>query len=166
VYGGGSSLLLDIAGQPTPEALSPDIGLLNNQMPYFDLPNLAGDHVRSSDFIDTPLVIMFWSTWNTQAADEMHILDQYLADSFAQNHLVKVVAINSQEERSTVSSFMNRGGYQVQTLLDIQGLTSEKYNIKSIPTFYFVNRAGVIQEIYSGALSERSLMNKIEKILQ
>lgn len=166
VYLGGSSLVLDVAGQNTASAPVSGVGLLNNRLPYFDLPNLAGDHVRSNDFTDTLLIIVFWSTWNMQAADEIHILDQYLADTSSQNRLVKVIAIDSQEEKSVVSSFMRRGGYQVQTLLDTQGISSGHYGIKSVPTFFFVDRAGIIREIYSGVLSQRTLMNKIEKILQ
>lgn len=166
VYLGGSALVLDVAGQQTTDASALGTGLLNNQLPYFDLPNLAGDHVRSADLTDTPLVIVFWSTWNTQAADEMHILDQYLTGQSLQNQLVKIVAIDSQEEKSIVSSFMKRGGYQVQTLLDTQGLTGEHYMVKSLPTFFFVDRTGIIREIYSGIMSQSTLMNKIENILQ
>jgi hypothetical protein len=166
LYLGGASFVPSIAGQKTSDIPVSGEGLLNNQLPYFDLPNLVGDRVRSADFIHQPLVIMFWSTWNTQAADEVHILDQYLTNQPPQSQVVKIVAIDSQEEKSTVSSFMFRGGYQVQTLLDTQGIAGERYALKSVPTFYFVDSAGVIREIYSGMLNELTLMNKIENILQ
>lgn len=166
VYLGGSSLVLDVAGQNATDVPVSGVGLLNNRLPYFDLPNLTEDRVRSSDFTDTPLVIVFWSTWNTQSADQIHILDQYLADQTSRRQLVKIVAIDSQEEKSVVSSFIKRGGYQVQTLLDTQGIASGQYALKSVPTFFFVDRTGVIREIYSGVVSQRVLMNKIEKIVQ
>ncbi len=166
LYLSGSSLVLSVAGQKTSDVSVSGAGLLNNQLPYFDLPTLAEDRVQSTDFTDMPLVIVFWSTWNTQAADEMHIIDQYLTDRTSQHTLVKIVAIDSQEEKSVVSSFMVRGGYQVQTLLDTQGIAGERYALKSVPAFYFIDRTGVIREIYSGMLSESALMNKIENILQ
>jgi cytochrome c biogenesis protein CcmG, thiol:disulfide interchange protein DsbE len=167
LYLGGSALVLDVAGQGAPDTAASGAGLLGNRLPYFDLPNLAGERVRSSDFADTPLVVVFWSTWNAPAADQMHILDQYLADqSSRSNRLVKIVAIDSQEERSIVSSFMKRGGYQVPALLDAQGIAGEQYAIKSLPTFYFIDRAGIVREIYSGMLNQSALINKLEKILQ
>lgn len=167
IYLGGPSLLLRIAGQEVASAPTPGDTLIGNRLPYFDLPDLAGGRVRSSDFADTPLVVVFWSTWNEQAADEMHIIDQYLASRSAQDgSLVKIIAINSQEERSVVSSFMGRGGYRVQALLDTQGVAGERYGIKSLPVFYFADRAGIIREIYAGMLSQSALMNKMEKILQ
>ncbi len=165
LYFGGSSLVSSIAGQGTAVAPS-GTGLVGNRLPYFDLPNLAGDHVRSADFTDMPLVIVFWSTWNAQAADEMHVLDQYLADQSSHSQLVKVVAIDSQEDKSVVSSFMSRGGYQVPTLLDARGIASEAYGIKSLPAFYFIDRTGTVREAYAGAMSQAILMNKIENILQ
>lgn len=166
IYLGGSSLVLGVAGQDASDAPLSGDGIIGNRLPYFDLPNLAGDRVRSSDFTDTSLVIVFWSTWNEQAADEMHILDQYLASQSEQNNLVKIIAIDSQEEKSIVSSFMSRGGYRVPTLLDAQGVAGERYGLKSLPTFYFADRAGVIREIYAGMLSQPALMSKIENILQ
>lgn len=166
LYLGGSSLVLDVAGQNVSDTSASGTGLIGNRLPYFDLPNLAGDRVRGADFADTPLIIVFWATWNEQAADEMHILDQYLASQSSQSNLVKIIAINSQEEKSIVSSFMSRGGYRVQTLLDAQGSAGERYGLKSVPTFYFADRAGIVREIYSGMLSQSTLMNKLEKILQ
>jgi peroxiredoxin len=167
LYLGGLEFVPSFVGQPADVSLPVSgTGLLGNRLPFFDLPDLAGNHVSSTDFTDMPLVIVFWSTWNVQAADEVHILDQYLSDQPSQSRLVKVIAIDSQEELSVVSSFMKRGGYIVETLLDTQGLTSEHYGIKSLPTLYFVDRTGVIREVYSGMVSESTLMNKIEKILQ
>lgn len=166
VYLGGSALVLDVAGESAADASASGVGLLNNRLPYFDLPTLVGDRVRSSDFIDDPLIIVFWATWNMQAADQIYILDQYLADQESPSQFVKIVAIDSQEEKSIVSSFIKRGGYQVQTLLDTQGITSGQYALKSVPTFFFVDRTGVIREIYSGIMSQSTLMSKIEGILQ
>lgn len=165
LYFSGSSLVLDVAGENAAPSSS-GTGVLHNRLPYFDLPTLAGDRVRSSDFTDTPLVLVFWATWNSDATDQIHILDQYLATHAPQDSLVKIVAIDSQEERSIVSSFMTRGGYQVETLLDAQGRTSTAYSVKSVPTFFFVDRTGVVQEISSGVMGESLLMNKIESILQ
>jgi peroxiredoxin len=166
IYFGGASLVLNVAGQNASDTSVSGAGLLGKRLPYFDLPELAGERVRSTDFADTPLVLVFWSTWNAQSADQMHILDQYLGEQSSQNRLVKIVAIDSQEERSVVSSFMNRGGYQVPTLLDAQGIASEQYGIKGLPAFFFVDRAGIVREALAGTMSRQALMNKIEKIVQ
>ena len=139
--------------------------LIAEQAPFFDLPDIMGNHARISDFIETPLVVVFWSTWNDAAADQIHILDQYLSRQGTQS-LVKIIAIDSQEERSVVSSFMSRGGYNVPTLIDISGSVSEAYHIKSLPTTYFIGRDGTIRDAYTGVLSESMLINKLDQIVQ
>jgi peroxiredoxin len=154
-----SQFVTDIAGND-----ASDTGLSGTQAPYFDLPDLAGDHVRLSDYTDQPLIIVFWTTWNEQAADQLHILDEYLESS--EDDLIQVVAISSQEEKSIVSSFVRRGGYGLQTLLDARGVTTEEYGVKSLPTTFFIRRDGTIAESFAGVLSQKMLVDKVENILR
>lgn len=165
---GGGSFLPSITGDIPPESsgMTGDSELIGGRAPYFDLPDGSGDHVRLSDYTDTPLIILFWSTWNADASDQMKILDDYLGARAPEERLVQILAISSQEERSIVASFMRRGGYRVKTLVDAQGITSEEYRIKSLPTFYFVDRSGIVREAYAGLLNERMIGDKVEGILQ
>lgn len=119
-----------------------------------------------TQFIRTPVVIVFWSTWNSQAADQIQILDQYIARASTEAQLASIVAINSQEEKSLVSSFMNRGGYRVRTLLDVQGIATGDYQVKSLPTFYFIDGTGLVRDVYVGVLSEKMLRDRVVQILQ
>ncbi len=161
-----SQLVSDIAGETPQAEQSSGSDLVGKTAPYFDLPDMEGNHVQVSGLIGTPLVLVFWTTWNSQAADEMHILDEYLASIPTEGRLVKIIAIDSQEEKSVVSSFMRRGGYVVPTLLDARGAVSEEYQIKSTPTTYFLDRDGVIRDADAGLISERMLVDKIETILK
>ena len=166
---GGSALVPNLTGniQVESDSLAQETGALKDaRAPYFDLPNVRGDHVQLSQFIDTPLVIVFWSTWNSVAADQIKILDDYVRNQSVAQQFVKVVAINSQEERTIVTSFMKRGGYEVQTLIDARGDVSEKYDIKSVPTFFFLDRGGVIREEFAGVLSEKAIAQKTEQLLK
>ncbi len=142
------------------------LALRGNHAPYFDLPDTNGTHVRLSDFENTPTVVMFWATWNTDSADALSILDQYNQRQNASDSLVKVVAIDSLEERSIVGSFKQRGKYLTNILVDTQGSVSEDYKVKSLPTYYFIDASGVIEEVYGGVLSESELVDKIEGILR
>lgn len=158
---GGTQFVADIAG----ESIENEAALAGERAPYFDLPDLEGNHVRLSDYTDMPLIIVFWATWNEQAADQLHIIDEYLAEA-GSARLVEIVAIDSQEEKSVISSFMRRGGYGIHTLLDARGGVTEEYKVKSMPTIFFVKRDGTIAESFAGVLSERMLVDKIENILK
>ncbi len=167
LYFGGPALLPGIAGDlQVDEQVDVELGeALGNRAPYFDLSNVSGDRVTLSQFADTPLIIVFWATWNSDATNQIKIIDDYLRNQDTGN-LLKVVAINSQEDRSIVSSFMRRGGYAVETLIDARGEVSEAYRIKSVPTFYFIDHEGVVRSIYTGLLSERAIGDRAESILR
>ncbi|OHB20754.1 MAG: hypothetical protein A2854_00525 [Parcubacteria group bacterium RIFCSPHIGHO2_01_FULL_56_18] len=161
----GARLVTDIAGSGGEDAQSQGSDLVGKTAPYFDLPDMEGNYMQISDFTDTPLVLVFWATWNDQAADQMHILDEYLTSIPQEQQLVTIITIDSQEEKSVISSFMRRGGYRVRTLIDARGAVSEAYRIKSLPTTYFIGRDGIIRDAYAGLMSERMFVDKVEKIL-
>jgi hypothetical protein len=138
--------------------------LLNNKIPYFDLSDLNNGRIKSSGFINKPLVIVFWASWNVESANQLKIMDDYVLSN-SKNNLISVISINSQEDMSVAKSFMRRGGYDIPTGVDANGGTTEDYHIKSLPTTFFVDKDGVIVEIYSGVLNKDIFMNKIEQLL-
>ena len=146
--------------------LSSETALLNDRAPYFDLPDISGNRLLLSDFTEEPLVIVFWSTVNSESADQIKILDDYATSASPSQKDVRILGIASLEERSVVSSFMRRGGYGVVTAIDSKGAVSETYGINSLPTFFFISRDGTIREIHVGLLSAKAIGDKIEHILE
>jgi peroxiredoxin len=137
---------------------------IGKKAPYFDLPNTKGDHVRLSDFIGTPVVVVFWATWEGAAADQIQILDAYMA-AHKDGTLAKIVIIDSQEEKSIVTAFLRRGGYQVETLYDVGGSVTDAYEARSLPMSFFVDSDGLVRSIFTGVMSGKTLGDKMETIL-
>lgn len=138
--------------------------LLDKKAPYFDLSDNLGGRIKLSQYTNTPVVVVFWATWNQESADQIKIIDDFIANQ-KQSDLVKVIAINSQEDESVAKSFIRRGGYKVLFALDKTGITSSSYDIKSLPSTFFIDKSGIIREIYTGILSEKMIVDKIENIL-
>lgn len=143
-----------------------DEKLLDKQAPDFDLSNNIGSRVKLSEFINNPVVLVFWATWNRESADQIKIFDDYLVSKNIQIPLVKVLAIDSLEDTSIVKSFIKRGEYHVPVALDINGDVSSRYNIKSLPTTYFIDNTGAVREIYTGVLSEGMIVDKVDNLLK
>lgn len=141
-------------------------GLLNKKAPYFDLLDTNGERVRLNNFLNIPVVVVFWASWNTDSTDQIRILDDYLSLKSMQSSLIKIITINSMDESSVVKSFVRRGGYNVHFALDITGDISNMYNIKSLPTTYFIDRDGVVRDVYTGILSSDMLIDKVDQILR
>lgn len=164
-YGAGS-LLPPVSTTPkAATATTTDTRLFGKRAPYFDLPNLAGDRTTLSDYENEPLVILFWSTGNSDAADQIKILDDLNATEGAHS-LVQVLTIATLEEKSAVASFMRRGGYKVTVVTDTNGSVGESYLIKNLPTLFFLDRYGLIRGVHAGAMSQKAIAQEIESILR
>lgn len=137
---------------------------LDKPAPTFELLELYGGKAKLSEFLGSPVVLTFWTTWNSISTDQIKILDDYLAKN--SENLFKIVTINNQEDRSTVFNFIERGGYKIRILLDQSGIVGESYNIRTLPTTYFLDKDGVIKDIFIGVLNERMLVDKIERTLK
>lgn len=140
-------------------------GMESRKAPFWDLPDLNGNRVLLSDYADKPLVLTFWTTWNELATDQFAILDEiYSKDEYAD--IFNIVAIASQESKGKVFNFISRGGYGLPALLDESGAVGEEYGLRQTPTSYFIDNDGLIKEVFVGVLDEKSLVEKVEKILR
>lgn len=132
--------------------------------PNFMLPDLAQGVVEVSDFIGKSLVLVFWTTWNPLAVDQINFFDKYLAKD--EDKLFVVLAINNQEERSIVANFMKRGGYSVRVLLDRSGVVGELYSIQTLPTTYFIDKDGIMRDIVIGPLNKELFIEKLQTVIR
>lgn len=138
--------------------------IIGRKAPVFSLSDLEGEEVKLSDFLGKPVFIIFWTTWNSGAADEISILDQY--DAANGEALFSVVAVNSQEDASVVSQFMRRGGYRVRVLVDETGAAGEAYGARNLPATYLLDSNGVIRDIRIGVAGKSELEAMFEKVVE
>ena len=169
LYVGGSKLL-PIASDNSVSEKNSGISVsdkVGSKASFFDLPDVNDNRIKLSDFENTPLIVFFWSTWDSNSADQVKIFDDYLASVTSSGKpLVKVVGIDSQEDLSIGSSFVRRGGYNVPVAVDSSGATTENYGVKGLPTLFFIDRDGIIREVWNGVLSLGQIVNKAEIILK
>lgn len=170
VYFSGTGGLANLSGTntlPTSVASSTDESLLGERAPFFDLPTVSGDNATLTQFFGKPTILIFWSTWNQQSLDQIKITSDYLGSAGNTDaSLVSFLAIDSQEDPSVVTSLIRRSSYHVPFALDSSGATTNQYHIKSLPTIYFIDREGVVREIYAGILSQSLLVDKMEQIIK
>ncbi len=138
---------------------------IEQEAPHWELLDLEGNTVTLSDFLGKPFVLTFWTSWNSMAADQIKIFDEYLSQQNPET-IFKIVSINNQEDKSIVSNFIQRGGYQVRTLLDETGEVGELYRVRTLPITYFLDKNGIIKEVFVGVLSEQMLTEKVQKIIR
>lgn len=137
---------------------------IGKPLPFFELDDLDEKKNKSTDFLGTPLVLTFWTTWNQASADQIKILDDYLRKD--SNNLFNIISISSQEDKSVVANFVKRGGYKVKVFLDESGMITDVYRARVLPVTYFADKDGILKEVFVGALSEKMILERIENVLK
>jgi len=136
-----------------------DIG---NLAPDFQLSNLDGQLVSLNDFGGKPVLVNFWATWCPPCRSEMPFIQETYTDKKWADEGLVVLAIDIGEKASIVGEFVNNYGLTFPVLLDIERDVSLEYYVRGIPTTFFIDREGIIQDIRMGPFS--SVM-EIEKSL-
>ncbi len=146
-----------VATSCTCQTAAPEIGKL---APDLQLNTPDGQSIALSELKGTPVLLNFWATWCGPCRHEMPFLQQ-IYDERPEETLV-LLTINIQESSSQVAQFMQSEGLSFPVLLDSQADVAQKYNIMGIPTTFFIDKDGVIQEIKIGAFQSKA---DIEAIL-
>jgi len=139
---------------------------LGEKAPLGELADTSGNMVRLAEYIGKPLALTFWVSWNPLAVDQIKVFDSYLLGEDTRKELFQIITINNQEDPSIVKNFIRRGGYQVFVLLDEDGAMGERYSIQTLPITYFINSEGIVQSVFTGVLSEKTFIDKIEELLR
>ena len=139
---------------PTP-APGPNVG---KPAPDFQLENLEGQFVSLSGFLGQPVLINFWATWCPPCRAEMPYLQQ-VYEEWSDKGLV-MLAIDIQESASIVRQFMESNNLSLPVLLDSQADAAQKYNITNIPTTFFIDKGGIIQQKVIGGFPSKAVIEE------
>ena len=133
----------------------------DNLAPDFQLPDLDGQLVALDDLRGSPVLLNFWATWCGPCRLEMpFIQDIYEDEGFSDKGLV-ILAINIGEDSSTVKKFMVGNGLTFPVLLDADQKIAPEYNIRAIPTTFFIDKNGIIRDVKVGAFSSKASLEQI-----
>jgi len=127
-------------------AEAPQIGKM---APSFEIPDIEGQPVSLSDFRGKPVLLNFWATWCGACRLEMPYI-QEVYDEWSERGLV-ILAVNIGESPSQVEEFMQVHNFAFPLLLDMAGDVAMQYNVRGIPTTYFIDDTGIIQDVKIGA---------------
>jgi cytochrome c biogenesis protein CcmG, thiol:disulfide interchange protein DsbE len=81
--------------------------------------------------------------------------------------MVLAVNMTYQDNPQSVLPFTRENNLTFPILLEETGEMARKYELRSLPSSFFVNRDGIIQEVViGGPMSEALLRTRIESILE
>jgi peroxiredoxin len=135
--------------------------------PNFTLQSITGETYTLSDLRGQAVVINLWATWCPPCRAEMPAL-QKMYEEYKDQGLI-ILAVNStvQDTASAVAPFAAEHGLTFPILLDDTGLVTNAYQVRSLPSSYFIDRKGIVRQvIIGGPMAEALLRTRIEDILK
>lgn len=148
------------AGQiPAPQAgfLAPD----------FELKTPDGETIRLSDLRGQAVLVNLWATWCPPCRAEMPAIEKIYNEYKEAGLVVLAVNMTYQDDPFEVVPFVDDHGLTFPILLDETGDVGSAYQLRSLPSSFFIDRDGLINEvIVGGPMAEALLRTRVEEILK
>ena len=133
--------------------------------PDFTLLDQAESPITLSELRGRPVLINLWASWCGPCRAEMPAI-QEVSEAYADAGLV-VLAVNAtnQDSRANALAFAEEHGLDFPILFDVEGLVSQAYRLQALPSTYFVDEFGVIEEVViGGPMAEALLRTRVERL--
>lgn len=153
------------AGGTTQGAIpAPQKGFL---APDFALAAADGKMVRLSELRGRPVVLNVWASWCPPCREEMPALERVYRAYQGQG--VVILGLNStfQDSREEALAFAAGQGLSFPIVFDEQGQATRLYQVRALPTTFFIDAQGIIQEVIAGGpMAEALLRIRVEQLIE
>ena len=142
---------------------APQAGFL---APDFTLETLEGESITLSDLRGQVVLVNFWATWCPPCKAEMPAFQQAYTDYADEGFVIVAVNAIQQDSVSAIETFRASNGLTFPIVLDTDGDTSRAYQVRSLPTSFFVDKEGIISEVViGGPMAEALIRARIKELL-
>ncbi len=135
--------------------------------PDFSLPTTTGETIRLSDLRGQAVLVNLWATWCPPCRAEMPAIEKVYNEYKEEGFVVLAVNMTYQDTPGRIAPFVAEHGLTFPILLDETGDMANDYQLRSLPSSYFITREGIINEVViGGPMSEALLRTRVEEILK
>ena len=135
--------------------------------PDFELNTITGETIKLSDLRGQAVLVNLWATWCPPCRAEMPAIDTIYNEYKDDGLVVLSVNMTYQDTRSNIEPFVNEYNLTFPILLDETGNVGSAYQLRSLPSSFFISRDGIIQEVViGGPMAEALLRTRVEQILK
>jgi cytochrome c biogenesis protein CcmG/thiol:disulfide interchange protein DsbE len=132
--------------------------------PDFALKTLDGSQIRLSELRGKTVLLNFWATWCPPCKAEMPDLNA-LHREYGEAHNFTVLGIDDEEGQTDVAAFVKQNAIAFPLALDSDGaVTSDRYNIRGLPTSLIIDRDGNIRDMWTGRISKEAMLARLKRV--
>jgi peroxiredoxin len=113
----------------------------NKKAPDFSLKDLNGKEVEIKQFKGKVIFLNFWATWCGPCKEEMPGMEALHQQLKEKNFVMLTISVDY-EGIKPVQEFISKHRYTFPVLLDPKGETLDLFEVKGIPTTFFVDKKG------------------------
>lgn len=135
--------------------------------PDFELQTTTGETVKLSALRGQPVLVNLWATWCPPCRAEMPSIEKVYNEYKEDGLVVLAVDMTYQDTQSNIAPFVAEYGLTFPILLDQSSEVGNAYQLRSLPSSFFINRDGTINEVViGGPMAEALLRTRVEEILK
>lgn len=149
------------ASAPEPGALQqaqsePTTGFL---APDFTLQTFEGTSITLSDLRGQAVLVNLWASWCGPCRAEMPAMEKVYLQYKDQGFQILAVNASNQDNLANAQAFVEELGITYPILLDTNGQVSSLYQLRALPTTFFISPAGYIEEVVIGGPMSEALLS-------
>lgn len=135
--------------------------------PDFTLQTIEGHSIRLSELRGQAILINLWATWCPPCRAEMPAIQKMYEEYKDMGFVVLAINVSNQDNPTAIQPFIQEFHLSFPILLDPSGEASRLYELRSLPSSFFIDKQGMIKEIViGGPMAEALLRTRIENVLK
>ena len=130
----------------------------------FDLDLIGGGTVQLSDLRGKVVMVDFWASWCPPCRVEAPALAKVYREF--QGQPVEFLGVDIWDNIGDAELLLQQEGQAYPNGFDASGVVAIDYGVRGIPEKYFIDREGILVKKLSGPLTETTLRNTINELLE
>jgi len=120
--------------------------LEGKEAPGFALSTLTKETVKLSEYRGKEsAIIFFWATWCPHCRTALEDLNSRANE--IQKQGIKIILVDVGEQKSQVKDYAQQHQVTLDIFLDEESSVASDYSILGVPTFFLVNKEGIIKSV-------------------